>query len=157
MVSSAVRLFGLLVLAVSRVRLPSFTAREWVALPASLMMFCLLSCDVFDEGRIVSGDYALYKPNVNGPYHLFRRFGSHDGTGVLDGAVVRIGWCDSYVWALRERALGGYVDGWMVVSVRDGVILGPISRDSAAMVVHDSGCSDSLWSVSAAEAWKLCE
>ena len=71
------------------------------------------------------GDYRLLKFEAGTSYYLCvkDRCGG-ESTGILDGAVLRIGWDDGHLLVLM---VGPAQQGWRIVDLGSGAVEGPLT------------------------------
>jgi len=76
--------------------------------------------------RTIIGDYRLEQWEDSETFYLHKR-GQDDsarGGSIMDGTVIRIGWSPRYIVAERHSIFRGDPDGWMIIEVRSGTIIG---------------------------------
>ena len=97
---------------------------------AVVLVISVWSCDQdpfhMRERTVLSG-YELQQWENSTTYYLVKSGEKDNGGGVLDGAVLRIGWNGRYVIAERKANFGGDKDGWMIVDTATKKITGPFS------------------------------
>ena len=83
---------------------------------------------MFPPTRTVTGDYRLLKFEAGTSYYLcVKDHCGGESVGLLDGAVLRIGWDDSHLAVLM---VGPAAQGWRIVDLRTGHVEGPLSDDA---------------------------
>ncbi|HEX3069974.1 MAG TPA: hypothetical protein VHX14_15505 [Thermoanaerobaculia bacterium] len=102
-------------------------------LPLVLLCCLILSAcdlDLFHKGeRRVAGIYELSKSEAGRYYLLRQQDAGESGTGVVDGTVMQIGWNNKFILVERQASFGGDKDGWMIVNVSNGTIVGPFTHE----------------------------
>src|SRR5687767_9814104 len=87
---------------------------------------CMGWGDMFRPTRSIVGDYSLLKFDEGGHFYYLCHDGhcGGEGSGILDGAVIRIAWSDEYLVVLMGSP---GASGWRIISVRSGNVEGPFS------------------------------
>lgn len=107
-----------------------------------------------DETRHAIGDdYVIWRDEPHARFVVQRSGDTTDADGILDGAVVRIGWNDRYIWAERVLPAGLPGSGWMVVDRDRSLLLGPFSSDEMRRRASDLCSCPALVVVSIADAF----
>jgi hypothetical protein len=122
-----------------------------IALAATGQYACMGACDIITPAKRLSGPYSLVLVESE-LYYVEQDLAVNQPAGVLGGSIDDIGWSQKHIVARREGMFGGV--GWMILSVQDGSVEGPLSdaewaarragdRDLAAITVEP-----------VSEAWK---
>lgn len=95
-----------------------------------LLMLLFAGCDSLSS-RSIRGEYRLEQWEDGATYYIAGP-GSHDGGGVIDGTVEKIGWNKDRILAWRKPIWGGDPAGWMVIDLRSHAVTGPVSDEQRA-------------------------
>lgn len=102
--------------------------------------------------RTVAGSFQLELFEDGTTYYLHKRGidDSAEGGSVIGGTVVRLGWNSRYIAAERHSIYRGDPDGWMIIDVQSGAIIGPFTDAEFRAKPETHGIQ--IYEV--AEAWK---
>ncbi len=119
----------------------------------AILLFILSGCDqdpFHQRERAILAGYELEQWEDSKTFYLVREGVKDNGGGVLDGAVVRIGWNGHYILAERKANFGGDKDGWMIIDTSANKTSGPFT--DAELKAHPE--TQGMAVMSAQEAWK---
>lgn len=109
------------------------------------------ACDIITPAKRLSGPYSLVLVESEF-YYVQQDSAVNQPAGVLGGSIDDIGWSQKYIVARREGMFGGV--GWMILSVQDGSVEGPLSdAEWAARRARESDLA-SIMIQPVGEAWK---
>lgn len=136
------------------------TAGRVASLPVAVALAAsAIACGGPRESRVLAGNYCLDRMfagdhyNITGCTWTAKLRGTTDN-GPMDGPVLRLGWDERHVIALRAHVVGG-VQGWMILDTRDEVLEGPFSAERLAKVIEGRPALSRIEIHDAAEAWQL--
>ena len=120
-----------------------------------ILPFFLIGCmDLFGlSDKDISGDYYLKKWEDGKTFFLHdtkKEYESFPDLGPIGGIVIEMGWDKKNIIALRKAHVGGNIDGWMVVKVKEKTVSGPYTRE----IIESTPNLKKLVIYSAKEAWE---
>lgn len=98
-----------------------------------VIIIVLLTASCMDQDpfgfntKNISGSYYLEFFPDGQTYYLERSGYPKTGVGYLEGIVKEIGWDDQFIYAKRYSCFRGDPDGWMIINLKNHVMIGPLS------------------------------
>lgn len=101
------------------------------------------------DTKSLVGHYSMYFFDESHRFYVFKR-GGEPICGAFDGEVHQVGWDADYILANVTRCNPHYTNGWYLLSVKTGLVDGPLSQDQ----IYSDPRTKSLQAVTAEQAFK---
>jgi len=121
-------------------------------LPSIWMLLLVVALSGCEQQHKIAGDYRLEQFEDGETYYLHKRGhdDSSEGGSIIGGTVLRLGWNSRYIVAERHSIYRGDADGWMIIDVQSGAMLGPFNEAD----LHTNSEVQGIQIFEVSEAWK---